>query len=96
VQVGIYLWQRAGMRGMPVVFSPRDVERELCVKRHSAHRALQALENRGLVRVERAPGRKARVTILDAPSGIPEGTARIEAEVATTITLPTPEGGAAR
>ncbi len=37
------------------------------VSRPTAHKALNSLEDAGLVKVERGPGRKNRVTILDPP-----------------------------
>ena len=63
--LGIFLWLFAGMkRTAKVKLSLRWLEEEAGINRITAWRGLATLEAAGLVSVERRPGSKPMVTIL--------------------------------
>jgi DNA-binding MarR family transcriptional regulator len=65
LHVGIALWHLAGLtRHVSTVSLSATVLRDMGISRTTGYRALAALEEAGLVRVERQPGRLSRVTIL--------------------------------
>lgn len=65
LHVGIALWYLSGLhRGSPTVALCGAVLATLGVTRTIGYRALKALEDAGLVGVERQPGRYPRVTLL--------------------------------
>ena len=66
LHVAIALWFLAGVKRKRTVALSGAVLRTLGVNRHSGYRGLAALEQAGLVSVERHPGRNPLVTILDA------------------------------
>ncbi len=66
LHVAIALWFLAGVKRTRTVALSGSVLSGLSVKRHSGYRGLTALEQAGLVRVERHPGRNPIVTILEA------------------------------
>jgi hypothetical protein len=62
--VGLWLWFSSGLTRSPTIkFSVSHLE-DWGVPPSTARRALKSLEGAGLVRVERLPGCKARVTII--------------------------------
>ena len=63
--VGIILWQVAGMRKNRIVRFEHKAARSVGIERRAVSRALASLENAGLVEVERKPGRCPVVTLLD-------------------------------
>ena len=68
IHVALLLWQEAGYRkSRTVSFSMQRVER-LGFSRWTARRALNSLQEAGLVRVEGDPGKLKRVEILDLDS----------------------------
>lgn len=68
LQVGIALWYRVGLqRGGRAIDLNLSRLTQFGADRHSAARGLRNLEDARLVAVERRPGAKPLVTILDAP-----------------------------
>jgi hypothetical protein len=67
LHVGVALWHLAGMKNNGRVLLSGSVLTSFGVSRYSTSRALKSLERAKLVEVERHPGRRAVVTILDAP-----------------------------
>lgn len=68
LHVSIVLWFWSGRRKTrTVAISLSSIARDFGFDRSSASRALATLARAGLVSVRRAAGRKAWVTILDAP-----------------------------
>ncbi len=69
LQVGLCLWHLSGMnkRAATVSLNLGTVARDFGGDRSTYSRGLKALEDAGLVRVERRPGAKSLVTILAAP-----------------------------
>ena len=65
LQVMMVLWFKAGMQRQRTVTLSYEELAKLGCKREAARRALKALEQVGLVTVERHPGRSPVVTILD-------------------------------
>ena len=66
VKVALALWHLSGLnRQAKTVTLTGKVLRELGVERHAGYRGLEALEAAGLVTVERHPGRRPVVTILE-------------------------------
>lgn len=72
IQVGLTLWFEAGLRRDRTVRLRHSVLRRFGVSRWSAYRALKALEQAKLVRVNRRRGRSAIVTLLDADADVRE------------------------
>ena len=68
LHVGIALWHQARLTGTAVVTPPKAFLDGMGVNRWAVGRALEALEQAGLVSVERAAGRKPVVTLLAAGS----------------------------
>jgi DNA-binding MarR family transcriptional regulator len=70
--VALALWHLSGLnRQAKTVTLTGKVLRELGVERHAGYRGLEALEAAGLVTVERHPGRRPVVTILEpADTGV--------------------------
>ena len=67
LHVGVALWFWAGITYSREIALSVTRLAELGVGRHAAYRALKGLEKAGLVDVQRHPGRKPIVTVLDAP-----------------------------
>ena len=69
LHIGIDLWFYAGLRHGAAEFpySVSGAARRFGMGQANASRALAALEQAGLVGVQRAPGRRARVCILAVP-----------------------------
>ena len=68
-QVAIAIWFLAGVhKRREIKLSGQAVE-DLGVSRYACYRGLKLLEKAGLISVQRAPGRKAIVTILDFTEG---------------------------
>ena len=65
LHVGITLWFLCGLQKTKRVAPTRSVLRRFGIDRHSAYRALKALENAGLVKVDRQAGRSPVVTLQD-------------------------------
>jgi hypothetical protein len=65
--VGVALWHLAAMKNSARVSLSGSVLTSFGVSRYSTSRALESLEGAKLVEVERHPGRRSVVTILDAP-----------------------------
>jgi hypothetical protein len=68
LHVGVALWHLAAMKNTGRVLLSGSVLTSFGVNRFAASRALTSLERAGLVQVERHRGRRAVVTILDAPT----------------------------
>ncbi len=67
LNLGMYIWFRYGCGETPIRMSPTRARRYGIGTRQTLHRALKTLEAAGLVRVDRRPGRCARVNlVLDA------------------------------
>ena len=66
LQVMMVLWFKAGLQKKRTVKLSYKELAKLGCKRESARRGLKALEDVGLVSVERHPGRSPVVTILEA------------------------------
>src|SRR5262245_56888225 len=65
LQVGVWLWFLSGLsRSSTVFLNASRVAKEFLVSRRSVSRGLSALENVGLIRVVRCPGKKAEVTVI--------------------------------
>jgi hypothetical protein len=65
-KVAIVLWYLSGLnRQAKTVKLSGSVLREMGVERHAGYRGLEALEDAGLVAVERRPGQSPRVTLLN-------------------------------
>ena len=69
LHVGLVLWFRAGLARGRTVTLPGPILESMGMDRHAAGRGLNALEEAHLVAMERHPGRKPLVTILDCPNG---------------------------
>lgn len=67
LHVGVLLWFQHGMAGADRVRVRTSTLRSFGIDRYAEYRGLTALERDGLVRVERAPGRRPFVTILPGP-----------------------------
>ena len=67
LHVAIAVYYLAGLKRRRTVALSGKVSAELGVDRHSKYRALKWLEEAGLVRVKRHPGRNPLVTILEVP-----------------------------
>jgi hypothetical protein len=67
LHVAIVLWYHAGVSKNAKIKVNLSRMGAFGLDRHSASRGLKALEEAGLVTVDRAPGRNATVTLLDAP-----------------------------
>jgi hypothetical protein len=67
--IGVMLWREFGCTGnLTVYFSlPRAVA--VGIPKSTAHRAVETLEEAGLIKVTRLPGHGLSVEILDAPQG---------------------------
>jgi len=65
LHVAIVLWFQAGLKCLRTVKLSNAVMKRFGVDRYAAYRGLKALENAGLVSVERHAGRLPVVTILD-------------------------------
>jgi DNA-binding MarR family transcriptional regulator len=77
LHVGLALWYRAGLKKTGwIAFSVSGAARLMGFSQPSASRGLRALEKAGLVQVERGPGRRPVVVILDAPGPSEEGESR--------------------
>jgi hypothetical protein len=74
LHVAIGLWHLAGITKNRTVRLSRAVAESLGVNRHVQYRGLKALEESNLVSVERLPGRRAVVTILDGRNQVEQGT----------------------
>jgi hypothetical protein len=66
LHVGVVLWFLAGMRRTNSVALPNGVLKLLGVDRHAKYRALNCLEQVGLIEQERNAGRSPVVTLLAA------------------------------
>ena len=67
--VGLYLWFKKGLGESPIKVSPGELRRHWGLRsRRSVYKALAVLEGAGLIGVDRAPGRCARVVFKTAPS----------------------------
>jgi hypothetical protein len=64
LHVGIIAWFLAGIEGKATIRFSQARLREMGILRNAGYRALDALENAGLVKVERKAGRLPIVTIL--------------------------------
>lgn len=64
LHVGIVLWHLAGLKKAPTVALSTKLLADMGVARTTGYRALTALEQAGLVAVQRHPGRSPRVTLL--------------------------------
>lgn len=62
--VAICLWHLSGMTGSKNVHLTRKTLEDAGVQRHAAYRALKAMEEAGLVKVDRCRGRCPIVTIV--------------------------------
>jgi hypothetical protein len=67
LQVGVTLWQLAGVQGNRTVVFCLSRMRDMGVGEQAARRALRALEGAGLVSVSHKPGRGLEVTLWGAP-----------------------------
>jgi hypothetical protein len=66
VQVALAIWYESGLKYQARMVKLRSsVLRDMGVSRHAGYRGLEALENAGLVSVQRHPCRSPVVTILD-------------------------------
>jgi len=64
-QVALALWFAAGVSKARTFPVPMSRIRELGVTRQAAYRGLQAMEDAGLIALERGRGRRAVVTLLE-------------------------------
>ena len=64
-QIAVILWLKRGMRNTATVTLGRAELEGMEIKRHAVYRALDQLENAGLVEVDRRHGRRALITIID-------------------------------
>lgn len=64
LMVGMALWYRAGCTKSDVVTPSHALWRKFDVSRQSAYRAIKALDNAGLIQVERRNGKNPIITIL--------------------------------
>ena len=68
VKVGIALWHyRALNRSLTFRKGTGDIARFLGLSSDTVRRAIDALEDAGLIRLECAPGRKCSITMLESP-----------------------------
>lgn len=65
VHVALVLWLQCGLAKSPRVHVQPSLLRALGVERTAAYRALEAMEKKGIVKVERHRGRSPTVTLLD-------------------------------
>jgi DNA-binding MarR family transcriptional regulator len=65
LHVATAIWFLAGVGRTRTIRLQGGLLRQLGVNRHAAYRGLNALEEAGLVAVERRPGGNPKVTILD-------------------------------
>lgn len=85
--VGIVAWHLAGLTNKRTVKWRSKKAKQMGIERHAAYRALEALENAGLIKVKRHLGRTPIITILDIESGGSDESGRkIEDERAETAT----------
>jgi hypothetical protein len=75
LHIALVLWLLAGLRRTRTVTLGSKHLRDCGIQRHTAYRALRALELANLVGVERARGRGPIVTILAAPTDAAAGGA---------------------
>ncbi len=68
MRVANLLWYRVGLTKQRTVTLPSHLLRDHGIDRWAKARALDALENAGLIRVARKAGQTARVTVLDVKS----------------------------
>ncbi len=73
LHVGLAIWFFAGMKRSRIISLNLSQPEKFGFDRFSGSRALAALEKAGLVLVERHPGRKPVVTILDGAKLSPDG-----------------------
>lgn len=67
LKVAIAIWYLSGLnRQAKTIKLSSSVLAKMGVKRHAGYRGLEALENAGLVRVERQDGRSPMVTLIRA------------------------------
>jgi len=66
LHISVVLWFLAGLNNTRSVSLPSSVLRSFGVDRSAKRRALDWLEEAGLIMVERHPGRNPRVILLDA------------------------------
>jgi len=64
-QIALALWFAAGVHKARTFPVPMNRIRELGVTRQAAYRCLQAMEDAGLISLERGKGKRAMVTLLD-------------------------------
>jgi len=68
LKVAMAIWHLVGLnRGKAAIRLSGARLRELGVDRHAGYRGLSSLEEAGLVRVDRQPGRNPLVTVLEPP-----------------------------
>ena len=67
LHVGIEIWFWAGIKGPEGIKLSTASLIKFGVERHSAYRAVNALENAGLISVIRHKGRKPIVSLIDSP-----------------------------
>ena len=68
LHVGMALWQRSGIQKSRTVKLSNVAMEDVGVDRFAKRRALKALEEAGLISVERGQGRSPIVTLLNAPA----------------------------
>ncbi len=67
LKVALAIWYLSGLNGQSHTVKLQTAAlRNLGVDRHAAYRGLKALEEAGLVRVQRHPGRTPVVTLLES------------------------------
>jgi hypothetical protein len=64
-ELALALWYLSGLTGRCTVNLTRTICRNFCIGRDSKYRGLKAMEEAGLVTVERHRGRSPRVTLLE-------------------------------
>ncbi len=70
LHVGNVLWFLSGVQRSSLVVFSYSLAEKFGVKRHAAYRGLDALEQAGLIKVERGKGKSPRVQLLEDPDGI--------------------------
>ncbi len=68
MEAAIVLWFLSGVKKTKTVALPNKLMAEFGVDRHAKRRALQVMENSGLISVSRKSGSSPVVTILEAQS----------------------------
>ena len=68
LHVGIALQFLSGVQRSPEVTFSYSLAETFGVKRHAAYRALNALEQRGLIKIRRENGKSPRVQLLEMPN----------------------------